>query len=211
MERELIRNMIEIAIALAAAFVLGSAPTAFLIGRAGNGVDIRQLGSGNPGALNAYRRLGKAAGVVLLLLADSGKGALAVYLGLRLNIPMGALAAVAALAVLGHNFSPFLKFKGGKGGAVVLGISAVMLLGITAITVAFGAVIFGVTRHAVWSMTSTFVLLNALTIVTLQPPDQIILCLALSAMVAGTHLWRQYPQVSLAVRERRWRRLMTIE
>ncbi|MDP6800435.1 MAG: glycerol-3-phosphate acyltransferase [SAR202 cluster bacterium] len=202
--------MIEIAVALVAAFFLGSAPTAYLVGRAASGVDIRRSGSGNPGALNAYRQLGKTAGVIVLL-ADSGKGAAAVYLGQRLDIPMSALAAVAAVAALGHNFSPFLKFRGGKGGAVVLGISAIMLLGITAVTVAFGAVLYGVTRHAVWAMTGTFLLLNALTIATLQPVGQISLCLALSALVAGTHLWRQYPQVSVAMRERAWRRFMTIE
>ncbi len=86
-----------------------------------------------------------------------------------------------------------------------------MLLGITAITVAFGAIVYGVTRHAVWSMTGTFVLLNVLTIATLQPLAQILLCLMLSSLVAGTHVWQQYPQVSLAVRERRWRKFMTIE
>ncbi len=202
--------MIEIALILILAFTLGSMPTAVLVARATRGVDIRRAGSGNPGALNAYRQLGKTAGVVVLL-ADAGKGAAAIYMGQRLDAPMSALGAAAVLAALGHNFSPFLGFKGGKGGAVVLGISAVMLLGITAITVAFGAIVYGVTRHAVWSMTGTFVLLNVLTIATLQPLAQILLCLMLSSLVAGTHVWQQYPQVSLAVRERRWRKFMTIE
>ncbi|HJO82145.1 MAG: glycerol-3-phosphate acyltransferase [SAR202 cluster bacterium] len=147
-----------------------------------------------------------------MLLADAGKGAA--------DLPRPAAGRAderiegcggSRLAALGHNFSPFLGFRGGKGGPVVLGISAVMLLGITAITVAFGAIEYGVTRHAVWSMTGTFVLLNALTIATLQPLTQILLCLMLSSLVAGTHLWRQYPQVSLAVWERRWRKYMMIE
>jgi glycerol-3-phosphate acyltransferase PlsY len=173
-------------------------------------MDIRDAGSGNAGALNTYRQLGKGAGVVVLLV-DSGKGALAVVISQWLGVPVLAVYASAVLATLGHNFSPFLGCKGGKGAATVLGISALMLWQLTAITVVFGGVLYVSTRHPVWSMTGVFVLLNGLTIGTFQAPGQIALCLLLSLLVAGTHFWRQYPQIALVVRERQWRRFMNIE
>ena len=86
-----------------------------------------------------------------------------------------------------------------------------MLWQITAITVGVGAVILGVTRHAVWSMTVVLIALNGLTIGTGQVLGQIILCLVLSAVVAGTHLLRQYPKLVPALRDRQWRRIMSIE
>jgi hypothetical protein len=94
---------------------------------------------------------------------------------------------------------------------VVLGISAIMLWEITAITVVVGAVLFAVTRHALWSMSGVLLVLNVLTIATQQPIGQIGLCLVLSLVVAGTHLMRQRPQILPALRRRQWRRIMTIE
>ena len=202
--------MIETVFALLVAYALGSLPTAFIMGRIFGRRDIREAGSGNAGALNAYRQMGKRAGL-LVLLVDSGKGALAVFITQRLGVPVLAVYGSAVLATLGHNFSPFLGFRGGKGAATVLGISALMLWQITIVTVIFGGVLYGSTRQAVWSMTGVFVLLNVLTVATSQPLGLIGLCLLLSFVVAGTHFWRQYPQIALVVRERRWRRFMSIE
>ena len=200
----------ESAVAIVLAYLMGAFPTAFLLGRRLKAVDIRGLGTRNPGALNAYRHLGKMAGLAVLAV-DAGKGALAVFVGQSLGVPDVALYSAAVVATLGHNFSPFLQFRGGKGGAVVLGISAVMLWEITAIMVAAGAILFALTRHAVWSLTSVFVLLNALTIGTSQSVGLIVVCLVLSFTVAGTHLIRQYPQLLPALRQRQWRRFMSVE
>ncbi|MDP6454288.1 MAG: glycerol-3-phosphate acyltransferase [SAR202 cluster bacterium] len=202
--------MIETVFALVVAFALGSMPTAIIIGRMFGRRDIREAGSGNAGALNAYRQMGKRAGLFVLLV-DSGKGAVAVFIAQRLGAPALAVYGSAVLATLGHNFSPFLGFRGGKGAATVLGISALMLWQLTAITVVFGGALYVSTRHAVWSMTGVFVLLNGLTIGTFQPMGQILLCLLLSFVVAGTHFWRQYPQVALVARQRQWRKFKTIE
>ena len=197
-------------ITVVVAYLLGALPTAYVLGRYVKRVDIRGLGTQNVGALNAYRQLGRRAGVIVLAI-DSGKVAAAVLLGQALGAPDVALYFAALLATLGHNFSPFVGFRGGKGAATVLGISAVMLWQITAVTLGVGAVLFAVTRHPVWSMTGVFVLLNALTIGTSQPLGQILICLALSFIVAGTHFLRQYPQIVPAARQRDWRRFMTIE
>jgi glycerol-3-phosphate acyltransferase PlsY len=104
---------------VAAAFLLGSIPFGVLLARA-RGVDLKKVGSGNIGATNAARALGKKAGAVVLLL-DTFKAWLptAAALWLRLGPEVAAAAGFAAFA--GHIFSPWLKLKGGKGVACGLG------------------------------------------------------------------------------------------
>lgn len=101
-------------------YVLGSVPTGAWLARA-RGVDIRQVGSGNTGATNVARALGPAAGIVTLLF-DASKGALAVAAGQALGADALTAALCGALAVVGHNYSPFLRFSGGKGVATTLGL-----------------------------------------------------------------------------------------
>jgi glycerol-3-phosphate acyltransferase PlsY len=100
----------------AIAYLIGCVPFAVVVGYFGGVGDIRKLGSGNPGATNMARHGSKRLGAVTLLL-DAGKGAAAVYIGRYFSYP----AAAALFAVLGHCFSLFLKFKGGKGVAATLG------------------------------------------------------------------------------------------
>jgi glycerol-3-phosphate acyltransferase PlsY len=106
------------------AFAIGSIPFgAVLAGR--RGVNIRQEGSGNIGATNVARVLGLRAGLVVLLL-DSSKGALPVWLALRHSDCAWLVAAAGLAAILGHCFSPWLGWKGGKGVATALGVFAVL-------------------------------------------------------------------------------------
>ena len=191
------------------AFALGSIPTASLVSKYLIGADIRALGSENAGALNTYRQVGKPAGLFVLLI-DAGKGALAILIGRLLGAPEVVLFVAAFAATIGHNFTPFLKFRGGKGAATVLGISAILLWQITAATVLFGAIVFIVTKHAVWSVTATFVLLNALTIV-FQPVGPVVLCLVLSFVIAITHFGRQNSRLMSAIRARDWKSFMKVE
>ena len=161
-------------------------------------------------ALNTARSMGTGVGVAVLLI-DAGKGVLAVFIALQMPVADLWVYASALMVTLGHNFSPFTGFRGGKGAASVLGISAFMLWQITGLTLAVGLVVFLATRQAVVSMTVVFIVLNALTIATGQSTGQIVLCVILSALVAGTHLLRERDRVSSAVRERNWRRFMSIE
>lgn len=110
-----------IAVAAVAAFLIGSIPFGYLIGRSFYRTDIRAGGSGNIGAMNALRTLGKAGGVAVLLL-DALKGFVPVFLA-RLYFRDSGMAAavVAAAAVLGHCFSPWLNWRGGKGVATSFG------------------------------------------------------------------------------------------
>ncbi len=114
-------DIVLIIIALLAGYLMGSIPTAYIVARLRKGVDIREVGSQNLGAMNVFYKVGFAEGL-LVLAVDIGKGvagvALARYLGMGIVVQM--LAGVAVL--LGHSFPVFLKFRGGKGGASCIGI-----------------------------------------------------------------------------------------
>ena len=105
------------------AFCLGTIPTAYWAGKLLKNIDIRTCGSGNVGATNAFRVLGKGPGIAVFIL-DLLKGALPVYLFTVYGtasepvLPM----VVGCAAVLGHVFTPFLGFKGGKGVATGAGV-----------------------------------------------------------------------------------------
>lgn len=112
------------------AYLLGSVPAGLCIARLLGGPDPRQAGSGNPGAANVYRLMGRNAGL-LTLAGDAVKGAVPVLLALYGFTSLGAwreaaVAGVGAAAVAGHMFSIFLKFQGGKGVATSFGVVAVL-------------------------------------------------------------------------------------
>lgn len=111
-------------LALILAYLLGSIPFGYLMVKLASGADIRETGSGGTGATNVSRRAGKVAGVATLAL-DVLKGAAAVSVARWLTGEAGTswvVAAAAALAVVGHCFPVWLKFKGGKGVAAGLGV-----------------------------------------------------------------------------------------
>ena len=111
------------ALLLPIAYVIGTFPSAALVARA-NGIDIRSVGSGNPGASNVTRVLGWRKGVWVFVL-DAAKGALAAGIGLAAGgRPAGY--ALGAAAVVGHVFPVWQRFRGGKGVATGGGIAAVM-------------------------------------------------------------------------------------
>ena len=108
-------------LAAVSGFFIGSIPFGYLIGRFAYRTDLRKHGSGNIGAMNALRTLGTR-GAVAVLLLDAGKGALAVLLAAFLFGTTSPFPSIAATcAVLGHCFSPWLGWKGGKGVATAFG------------------------------------------------------------------------------------------
>ncbi|MHA1622863.1 MAG: glycerol-3-phosphate 1-O-acyltransferase PlsY [Candidatus Heimdallarchaeaceae archaeon] len=137
-------------------YVFGSIPVAYLVGKIGHGIDIRNYGSGNMGTANVMRTLGKKAGLLTMVL-DMLKGAVSILIA-RIYIWFGNysgfgtvnsgtafpkfldegffLSIVALMAIIGHSFPVWLKFKGGKSAAVGAGA----LLGVN--PVAFAIVIF---------------------------------------------------------------------
>jgi glycerol-3-phosphate acyltransferase PlsY len=136
------------------AYVLGSTPSGYLAGKA-RGIDVRTMGSGNIGATNVFRVLGKAAGIAVLM-ADALKGFLAAkfapLLASHFFAASGArrenLALAAGVgAILGHNYTCWLRFKGGKGIATSAGV--VLAWAPEACLTALGlwGLVFAVTRY----------------------------------------------------------------
>lgn len=130
------------AIAIVVAYLIGSIPFAYIAGRLLKGIDIRQVGGGNIGAVNTAREIGLVPGL-LVLVADIAKGALAVLIALWLDVSLVLVFVAGFAAVVGHNWPVFLKFRGGKGAATTIGVlfaltpvaSAITLILIVAIIV----------------------------------------------------------------------------
>jgi len=116
-----------IVIAIIIGYLLGSFPSAYLAGRLRKGIDIREVGSRNMGAMNVFYEVGPME-AVLVTLADLGKGIGAILLMRRLlDIPLISpfdflTGLTTAAAIIGHIFPIFLKFHGGKGAATAIGI-----------------------------------------------------------------------------------------
>ena len=181
------KGMIETVLALGLGFLLGSLPCGFWLARA-KGVDIRKKGSGNIGATNVGRILGKEWGYLVFAL-DALKGWLAVWLAaefLQAGDTGSVLTGMAAVA--GHVFSPWLNFKGGKGVATSAGV----LLGLAPAVLIWTAAIWGIS-FAVKRIVSISSLLAATAfpflVIWLEPGRHALLLVAfvLAALVWYRH------------------------
>ena len=130
----------------AGAYVLGSIPTGLLFGRA-RGVDIRAFGSGNIGATNVGRALGKGWAVVVLV-CDALKGFLPVFVARQFpsDFSPTAVALAGLAAIAGHMFTIFLRGRGGKGVATSLGVALGLSPPLALICLAVYALAYGATR-----------------------------------------------------------------
>ncbi|WJN42672.1 glycerol-3-phosphate 1-O-acyltransferase PlsY [Priestia aryabhattai] len=113
-------NVLTNAIIILLAYLIGSIPFALVIGKGFYKTDVRKHGSGNLGATNTFRTLGKKAGIIVLI-GDIGKGSLAVCLPLMMNSHLHMLVP-GFIAILGHSYPVFAKFKGGKSVATAAGV-----------------------------------------------------------------------------------------
>jgi len=128
---------------LLVSYLLGSIPFGVILARLFGGADVRKAGSGNIGATNVARVAGPAAGVLTLLL-DAGKGWFAVWLaGHFMHGASGLLVGAGFLALLGHCFPPWLRFRGGKGVATAAGVfGALCPEALLAALILFGLVVW---------------------------------------------------------------------
>ena len=105
-----------------ASYLLGATPTSYIAGRLGRGIDLREHGSKNLGATNVYRILGWAYAIPVAII-DVAKGAIPVALfGRWANGPAWLPVTLGGAAVVGHMFSPYVRFRGGKGVATAAGV-----------------------------------------------------------------------------------------
>jgi glycerol-3-phosphate acyltransferase PlsY len=172
---------------VAVAYLLGSIPTAYLMGWTLRGIDIRTVGSGNVGATNVFRTIGKMAGISTLLI-DMAKGLLAVELALiyRGGDFWPLVAGVAAVA--GHSWSLWVNFRGGKGVATSAGVFLALLPGPMGLALLVFAVAFGVSRRvSVGSILAAGTLPLAAFFLG-SPPSRVMLAVVLSVVVIVRHI-----------------------
>lgn len=160
---------------LVLAFLSGALPFSVWIGRIALGVDVRHYGDSNPGATNVFRAGGRVSGVLAVLL-DFAKGALPVglaYLILGIGFPL--MAFLALLPVLGHAYSPFLGFHGGKAVAVTVGIWCGLTAWVGPIVLGAGLYIFmrllGPNGRAVLAAMVVFAIVVAFAPAAIFPPN----------------------------------------
>lgn len=123
---------------LALSYLVGATPTSYLVGRVFHGLDLREHGSGNLGATNAFRVLGLRSAVPVVVI-DIAKGFVPVWLFAGfVNAGFGWTFAFGLAAILGHMFSVWVGFKGGKGMATSAGV----FLGLAPVAVLFGFIIW---------------------------------------------------------------------
>lgn len=195
---------------LAVSYLIGGIPAAYLGGRIQRGVDIRDHGNGNVGTVNAIRTLGLRSGLMVLA-ADAAKGAAVIGLGRLAGVSDYTLFAMAIAVTAGHNWSPYIGFKGGKGVAVIFGISLAM---VPLQSVLAGPIVFAVyfaTRSWVWAFGAGIITINAVFIAIGAPGLFIALCLFLSALVIVTHFARESGELKQALLDRNWRKVGLLE
>lgn len=178
-------------ILIIAAYLLGSVPFALVIGKGIYHQDVRESGSGNIGATNVFRVLGKAAGT-LVFIGDLGKGFLPTFLAAHTGLISSENKAlvsvlVAGAAIAGHTFPLFLKFKGGKGVATGGGsVMALMPLLFLAVFALFWVVLLvGRTVSAASLLAVTA--LSVAVIITGQPTPYIVFTIAVAAVIFYAH------------------------
>lgn len=130
---------------VAAGFLVGAIPFSYLAVRWRTGRDLRQIGSGNPGATNALRAAGPAAGVAGLVL-DAAKGFVPVWVARGAGLTGAAVGSIAVASVIGHVLSPFLGFRGGKGVATGFGALTALNPAAGALALAVFVVVVVLTR-----------------------------------------------------------------
>jgi acyl phosphate:glycerol-3-phosphate acyltransferase len=171
-----------------AAYLVGSIPTGYLWARA-KGVDIRNVGSGNIGATNVFRFLGKGPGIAVLLI-DALKGFLPakfLLLGATPQTQEYHSLIAGLFAVLGHNYTCWLRFKGGKGIATSAGVLLAWLPIALLITLGSWILIFAVSRYVSLASVLAALVLPIAVWITRQPGYMIGIASVLSALALYKH------------------------
>lgn len=173
-----------------AAYLVGAVPFGILISRLAKGIDVRMYGSGKIGATNVIRTVGSKAGLISLML-DVAKGALSVLLAWLVLHSHSAQAAAAAAAVVGHNWSVYIGFQGGRGVAVFVGGLFAMYW---PVGLATGAVVLGLgalTRYmslgSVVGIALSIVAMVVLVVIERQPAEYLVYTAAIGCLVLYEH------------------------
>lgn len=169
-------------------YILGGIPTGYIVGRYWKGIDIRQYGSGNPGTANVYRTLGKYPGLITFII-DFAKG-LIPTLAATYFFPekYGIIITCGALTIIGHIWTIFLGFKGGKGVATSAGVfSALIPFPIIGAFIIF-AIAVQITKHISMGSMCAAVILPTLSFIFKSPTPYSIMALAVCVLILYTHI-----------------------
>ena len=166
-------------------YLLGSVPTGYLLARS-KGIDIRDVGSGNIGATNVARALGKKAAIATFA-GDALKGVIPVLIAGWLDLGMEAEAAAGLIAFLGHCFSVFLKFRGGKGVATGFGACLALAPVPALIAIALWGAIFLSTRLSSLAALAAALVLPLLIWLISEPPVLYYFALPVIAILIYNH------------------------
>jgi glycerol-3-phosphate acyltransferase PlsY len=180
------RPALNAVLAILAAYLLGATPTSYIAGKLGRGIDLREHGSKNLGATNVYRILGWKYAIPVALF-DIAKGAVPVLLA-RASVYAWLPVAVGGAAVLGHMFSPYVSFKGGKGVATAAGMFLALAPLAVVIAIPVWAICLWLTGYV--SLSSIIAVLSVpLTVALLQPGEPYVFWtgVALVALIIFAH------------------------
>lgn len=177
-----------IVLLMLASFLIGAVPTGLLIAKS-RGIDLRKVGSGNIGATNVLRAMGKEA-ALLTLIGDIAKGALPVALARAVgfaehHVLYEGLCGLAA--IIGHDFSPFLRFRGGKGVATSIGVLLVFSPYVGLFTVTLWLMTVRRTRYSSLSALVSFGLLPLSVYVIDYSKDRMMIAAAVTALLFIRH------------------------
>ncbi len=178
--------LVVLVVLIMGAYLAGSVPTGVLLARR-RGIDLRKVGSGNIGATNVGRALGKKWAAVVLLL-DALKGFVPVLAARTLGLPATSIAAVALAAVVGHMFSLFLRGRGGKGVATSLGVCLALAPEAALASAGVYAALFALFRISSLGSLAAVVLFPALLwFIGPREPAFVGLALVIAVLVVARH------------------------
>lgn len=166
-------------------YLLGAIPTAYIAGRIFRGIDIREVGDCNMGAANAYREVGPAAGIGVLVV-DAFKGALAIIVTQAfVSQPVVLLAGFAV--VVGHNWPIYIGFRGGRGESTTIGVLLTLLPQSMLILLAVSAIPFLITRNTILAGAILFSPLWLISLFMGASITLVLYSIALPCVVGLTH------------------------
>lgn len=168
------------------AYLIGSIPSGLILGKLFWHTDLREHGSHNIGATNAWRTLGKIPGIIVFA-ADSIKGQAGVLLGLSLvGTPLAAVVG-GLMAIVGHSFSFFLRFRGGKGVATSLGVLTMLMGNVTLIVFLLWLAIVYATRYVSLGSVVAGFLVPILAVLFAYPLEYIVFTVIAAILVIVRH------------------------
>ncbi|AOH47840.1 acyl-phosphate glycerol 3-phosphate acyltransferase [Selenomonas sp. oral taxon 920] len=168
------------------AYLIGSIPSGLILGKLFWHTDLREHGSHNIGATNAWRTLGKIPGIIVFA-ADSIKGQAGVLLGLSLvGTPLAAVVG-GLMAIVGHSFSFFLRFRGGKGVATSLGVLTMLMGNVTLIVFLLWLAIVCATRYVSLGSVVAGFLVPILAVLFAYPLEYIVFTVIAAILVIVRH------------------------